>query len=211
MLTRMMALAGDTVGEPLLKYLWLGRLINSTETILSALKATVQTVLSRPRRISPEMLKIARQEFKFSICQGKLFPFESPLQVVKKSNGEWRPCGDYHRLNAITIPDRNPVPHIQECTQKVFNKTNFSTLDLMRAYHQSLVNPADVPKTSITTLFGLVEYVFMSFGLYYGGQTFQYYIHQVLFNLDFCVPNFDDVLIASNNAEEHKQHSKQIF
>ncbi|GBN37233.1 hypothetical protein AVEN_89628-1 [Araneus ventricosus] len=37
LLTRMRALADDTVGEPLLKALWIGRLPNSTQTILAAL------------------------------------------------------------------------------------------------------------------------------------------------------------------------------
>ncbi|GBN62918.1 hypothetical protein AVEN_156862-1, partial [Araneus ventricosus] len=37
LLTRMRALASDTVGELLLKSLWMGRLPNSTQTILAAL------------------------------------------------------------------------------------------------------------------------------------------------------------------------------
>ncbi|GBN63851.1 Retrovirus-related Pol polyprotein from transposon 17.6 [Araneus ventricosus] len=51
----------------------------------------------------------------------------------------------------------------------------------------------------------------MPFGLRNDGQTFQRYIQQVLSNLDFCVPYFDHVLIASNNSEEHKQYLKQVF
>ncbi|GFR12748.1 retrovirus-related Pol polyprotein from transposon 17.6 [Trichonephila clavata] len=51
----------------------------------------------------------------------------------------------------------------------------------------------------------------MPFGLRNAGQTFQLYIHQVLSNLDFYIPYFDDILIASNNVEQHKQHLKQVF
>lgn len=51
----------------------------------------------------------------------------------------------------------------------------------------------------------------MPFGLRNAGQTFQRYIHQVLAGLDFCVPYFDDVLVASTTPEEHKNHLKQIF
>ncbi|GBM11813.1 hypothetical protein AVEN_188636-1, partial [Araneus ventricosus] len=52
LLTRMRALAGDTVGEPLLKSLWMGRLPNGTQTILAALSEDLAGLATVADKIS---------------------------------------------------------------------------------------------------------------------------------------------------------------
>lgn len=164
-----------------------------------------QPVFSRPRRLNPEMLSVAKTEFenmlKLGICQPSSSPWASPLHMAKKKNGQWRPCGDYRRLNAQTIHDQYPVPHIQDFTQTLSGTTLFTVLDLTRAYNQIPIHPDDREKTAIITPFGLFEFNVMTFGLRNAAQTFQRYMNNIFGDLDFVFVYIDDIMHRFNRSK----------
>ena len=75
-------------------------------------------LFSKFRRVTPEKLKVIQSYISDMVGQGILRPssseWASPLHLVKKVEGSWRPCGDYRLLNGVSTPSRNPIPHIQD-------------------------------------------------------------------------------------------------
>ncbi|XP_037931189.1 uncharacterized protein LOC119666000 [Teleopsis dalmanni] len=68
-------------------------------------------IYARARRITGEKLIAAKKKSEFLI--------------KKKSNGEWRPCGDYRALNDITIADRNAIQTFQRQINEVLKGLDF--------------------------------------------------------------------------------------
>lgn len=200
------------------------------------IETTGPPVHTRARKLPPHRYDKVKKEFQLmqelGICQPSNSAWASPLHVVPKKSGEIRPCGDYRLLNAITKPDRYPIPRVQDFTYGLHNKKVFSKIDICRAYHFIKINPEDVEKTAIITPFGLYEFPRMTFGLRNAAQTFQRFINNtVLAGIEqLCYDNIsyknngdniigqsflsgylDDVIVGSDNEAIHREHLRLLF
>ena len=181
---------------------------------------TIDTGDSRPiaqryRRLDPEKLAAAKAEFAELEAQGIIqrsdSPWASPLHMVQKADGSWRPCGDYRRLNLVTKPDQYPPPHIEDLTSQLAGKSFFTKLDLKKGYYQIPVAEKDIMKTAVITPFGLFVFRRMPFGLRNAGQSFQRFMDRVLAGIPHVFVYLDDLLIASSSQEEHEADVKAVL
>ncbi len=179
------------------------------------IETTGRPIFAKARRLDPDKLRTAESEFraleKAGIVRRSNSQWLSPLPMVPKADGTWRPCGDYRWLNLATKHDRYPLPSILDLSSKLHGCRYFSVIDLVKGYHQVPMALEDIQKTAIITPFGLFEYLFMPFGLMNAAQTFQQLMDRLFGHFPFIFTYLDDHLIASKTLEEHMDHLSQFF
>ena len=84
-------------------------------------------VFAKARRLDPGKLQCDKKEFQeleaAGIISRSISPWASPLHMVRKKDGSWRPCGDYGRLNLATTPDQYPLANMQDVAAKLHGCT----------------------------------------------------------------------------------------
>jgi hypothetical protein len=109
-----------------------------------------------------KMLHVELKELKIQLQglldKGYICPSTSPWgcsALFVEKDKELHLCVDYHPLNAVTIENKYPLPHINILFVQLVGAQVFSKIDFRSGYHQIKIRAEDIPKTIITTRYGL--------------------------------------------------------
>jgi len=140
----------------------------------------------------------------------------SQVLLTPKSNGSWRFCIDYRRLNAVSKPDNWPIPNIRDVLNRLGEKkaTYFGVLDLTKGYYQAPMSAQSKHFTSFMTKVGLYEWNRVAMGLTGAPGYFQKVMAtEVLKSLMYhsCEVYLDDIIIWGIDEEEFINNLEKLL
>jgi hypothetical protein len=175
-------------------------------------------VVARLRPITPARRKIYDQAFnellEYDVIEPATnCPWSSTAFCVPKPDGSPRFVLQYKPLNAITLPDKYPIPRMDDMLSFLGNFKYISLFDLSKGFHQIEVAPEDRQKTAFISHRGHWQFKRLPMGLINSPATFQRMVDAVLGELKWviCFGYFDDVCIFSNSFEEHLMHIRTVL
>lgn len=168
---------------------------------------TDQPVHFKPYRLAHKESEIVHEKVQDLINAGivreSMSEYASPVVLIKKKGGDYRLCIDYRALNARTVKDRYPLPHIDDQVARLAGKTYFTTLDLAQGYYQVPMADESIHKTAFVTPTGQFEFLKMPFGLANAPAVFSRLIRMALNEVgDRLAIYLDDVLLPTVTVDE---------
>jgi hypothetical protein len=138
-------------------------------------------------------------------------PWIPNLVTSRKKDNSVRICVNLTNANETLIPERYPLPTLDELTEKVAGCTVFSKIDLLWGYLQLKLAPEVRYLTAFVSHLGVFQYTSLPFGISTGPSAFHHVIRQILSDLPGCASLLDDILIYGKDMADHDQKLRAVL
>ena len=157
--------------------------------------------------------KAVQEMLEQGVIEESTSPWNSPLLLVPKQDGTWRPCIDFRQLNKVTVPDRFPIPVLSDLLRSLGRNKVFSTLDLLSGFWQVPLDSESRPLTAFTTPTGHYEFVCMPFGLHSSPITFSRLMNAVFRSIigTEILVYLDDIVVMSPDVASHLERLEHVL
>ena len=174
------------------------------------LKPNTNPVYIPAYRLPHSQREIVDKQIEELLAQGVInhskSPWNSPLFLVPKKDGTYRPVIDFRQVNNVTEDDRYPLPVLKDLLMSLGHGNKFfSSLDLLSGYWQVPMAPSSKAVTAFSTPSGHYHWERMPFGLKSAGITFQRFINTLFAGIigKHVYAYLDDLIIFSKDADSH--------
>lgn len=143
--------------------------------------------------------------------------FNSPLIVVPKKSTDgtprWRVCVDFRLLNRKLLPDKFPLPRIDEILDSLGRAKFFSVMDLQAGFHQIPLSKKSRPYTAFSTDNGFYQWKVLPFGLNVAPSSFTRMMTMAFSGLspDKAFIYMDDIIVIGISEDHHINNLRNVF
>ena len=177
---------------------------------------TVTPVQQSLRRLPLALRDEVSKELKRMLDEGIIEQIDtsrwlSNVVVVRKKSGDIRLCFDLRQVNKGVIPDKYPIPTLEELMSEFCKSTVFSKLDLFQGYLQIPLDERCRNLTAFVTHAGVFQFCRVPFGLASAPNAFQKIMRQVFDGLEGVTIYLDDIVVHGSCQEEHDSRLQEVL
>lgn len=186
----------------------------------SAVECDLKSTTDQPVNVRQYPLPFATREIvdeevdkmlQLGIIEHSKSAYNSPVVIVKKTDGSNRLCIDFRRLNDVLVSDSEPIPRTDVLFAGVGQKRYFSKFDCVKGYWQIPLTETSKEKTAFSTSAGHFQFKFMPFGIKTAPAVFSRLMQKLFHGLSGVHYYFDDILLATDTWEEHLQLLREVM
>ncbi|MBW0525110.1 hypothetical protein O181_064825 [Austropuccinia psidii MF-1] len=180
------------------------------------------SVLSRPAYpASPRAREALEKHIQELIQLGVLRKLGNNEEVEVKTpviiawhNEKSRMVGDFRELNTYTVPDRYPIPRIQETLTQLSKSKYITSMDALKGFHQNVLTPKAKKLLRIITHCGIYEYLKMPFGIKNAPSHYQRMMNTIFpteLSEGWLIIYIDDIIICSDSWSLHLERLSRVL